>query len=112
MSGDRLARSLPDGTEETELLGRWKIWRPSLKGRQGLPVRQQGRLAISADAVPPGRVFTFVYNHHRATVTVLQSMADGNGCLKRIGLVVAGIYPRAVTVADHYLEPLFVGNHL
>ncbi len=109
-----------------QLLGRWEIWRPSLKGRQaqqpchrstlrrrhGLPARQQGRLASSADAVPPVRVLTFVDNHHRATVTVLQSMADGNGCRKRIGLVVASIHPRAVTVSDHYLEPLFAGNHL
>ena len=29
-------------------------------------------------------------------------MADGNGGLKRIGLVVTGIHSRAVTVTDYY----------
>jgi hypothetical protein len=52
-----------------------------------LLARQQSRLAISADAVPPVRVLTlFVYNDYRATVTVLQSTADGDGCLKESGL--------------------------
>ena len=73
---------------------------------------QEGRLAISADAVPPVRALAFIYNHRRATVTVLQSMADDNGYLKRIGLVVTSVHRRAVTVADHHLEPLFAGNHL
>ena len=84
----------------------------SAAGGIELPAWQQGRLAIFADAVPSVRVLAFVYNQYRATVTVLQSMANDNGYLKGIGLVVTSVHRRAVTVADHHLEPLFAGNHL
>ena len=77
-----------------------------------LLARQQSRLAISADAVPPVRVLALVYNDYCATVTVLQSTSDGYGCLKGIGLVVASIHSRAVTVADYYQEPLFAEKHM
>ena len=77
-----------------------------------LQVRQQGRFTSSADAVPAVRAIALVYNHYRATVTVLQSTADGYGCLKRIGLVVACIHSRAVTVTDYYQELLFAGKHM
>ena len=77
-----------------------------------LPARQQGRLAVPADSVPPVTALAFVYSNRRATVTVLQSMADRNSCLKRIGPVVTNVHRCTATVADHHPEPLFVGNHL